>query len=116
MVHDDEILNGYGNIVERYGPFNGRNWPDIGCGATFLAFGRGASQVMQVRLLNGTWEAFATDMLPQELDDAIKVVHLHWIRAMGKVGQAEAFYYLPKQSPYATSTPILSRRGSLPSR
>eukprot|EP00975_Prorocentrum_lima_P058111 12188959-Prorocentrum_lima.AAC.1 len=48
-------------------------WPQYGCGATFLPRARGASAVAEVKLKDGTWQAFMADRLPRELDDEIRM-------------------------------------------
>eukprot|EP00975_Prorocentrum_lima_P011876 2526335-Prorocentrum_lima.AAC.1 len=36
-------------------------WPEIGCGARFVPWARGASMVMEVQMSDGSWEAFMAE-------------------------------------------------------
>ena len=48
----------------------------MGCGAKFTPWAKGESQVVEVKLPDDSWAGFLTDRMPQELDDAIKKVHV----------------------------------------
>ena len=47
--------------------------PDLG--------NQGPALTVEVRLGNGTWDAFAAEILPQELDDATNKSYYHWVMA-----------------------------------
>eukprot|EP00975_Prorocentrum_lima_P051271 10739690-Prorocentrum_lima.AAC.1 len=49
-------------------------WPEVGCGARCVPWARGASMVMEMRMTDGTWEAFMAERFPEALDDEIKKV------------------------------------------
>ena len=44
---------------------------------------------MNTRLEDGSWEAFATERLPGELDNAIKGAYYRWMHTQGKSGPDE---------------------------
>ena len=50
-------------------------WPQIGCGANFKPWSRGASMVVEMMAHDGQWISFMADRLPEQLDDVIKAHH-----------------------------------------
>ena len=71
-IDDPTVVDGYHELVQTCGAYNGTNWPRIGGGSPFELWEEGASQVVGVRLYDGTWDASATGRLPQALDDAVQ--------------------------------------------
>ncbi len=85
-------------MIGRYGD-NLDNWPKVGCGAKFLPWARGESMVAEIRLGDGTWEAFCADRMPRELDDEIKKVHADFFEAAQFLDPAELKEVLPVRLP-----------------
>ena len=63
-IDDPTVVYGYHELVQKYGAYSGTHWPHSGCGAPFVPWKKGASQVVEVRLADGTWAACATGRLP----------------------------------------------------
>ena len=59
----DELSVEYGSDYHR--------WPSVGCGGGFRAFANGASMVVELKI-DGEYQAFVSERLPESLDDAIK--------------------------------------------
>ena len=76
-----------------------RAWPKIGCGAKFVPYKKGKSRAIELKLDDGTWEAFLADRLPKNLDDEIKRVHADFYKAAEKCTAAELIETIPVTFP-----------------
>ena len=67
---NSEAAKWYAELSKEYeDDFN--MWPIIGCQQGFRAYKNGASMVMELKI-NGEYQAFVSERLPEALDDAIK--------------------------------------------
>ncbi len=63
-------------MTKLHGP-NKQLWPDIGCGAKFRPWCRGASKILEIKTDEG-WVNIIAERLPEQLDDAIKDLQHQW--------------------------------------
>ena len=70
-------------------------WPKIGCGSNFVPFAKGLSTVVEMKLPDDTWTAFAAQRFPPELDDAIKGKHAEFYMAAGRLTPQELLGEIP---------------------
>ena len=75
------------------------SWPQPCCGAIFVPWARGPSQVIEIRADCGQWYAFLACRLPQELGDEIKKVPLEWHRACGQLTARDVMDHIPMAVP-----------------
>ena len=71
------------DLYEEHGEIE--NLPKIGCGATFVPWKAGKSQVVYVMSRDGTWHAFAAERMPEQLDNAIKKKKAEWYLAAARL-------------------------------
>ena len=60
------------DLEATYGPYEQGRWPEIGCGCGFKAWSGGGSQVVEIEMPNGDWEAIRAARLPHCIADALK--------------------------------------------
>lgn len=77
----------FGNIV--------KNWPEVGCGARYHGWKRGAGMVIEVCSSEGQWEAFLSEWLPEILKDAIVKEFLRFMNAASVYDTAGMLHHLP---------------------
>ena len=64
-----------------------------------IPFKKKKSRAIEIKLDDGTWEAFLADRLPKNLDDEIKKVHADFYKAAEKCTAAELFDTTPVTFP-----------------
>jgi hypothetical protein len=74
-------------------------WPKIGCGAKFVPWGKGPSIVLELKLEDGSFEAFAADRIPTILDDEIKKAKAHFYMAAKTLTPQQLKDVIPMQFP-----------------
>ena len=62
---DPQLKKWVEDLHENYGPIE--QWPKIGCGSTNVPWAKGKSQVVEVRMSDGTFFAFAAARMPAQL-------------------------------------------------
>ena len=67
---DEQLRKWVGDLHDEYGDI--KNWPKIGCGATFVPWRAGRSQVVHIMSRDGVLHAFSAERMPEQLDNAIK--------------------------------------------
>ena len=82
------------NLKRGYGD-DFTKWPVIGCDSKFVPFAKGMSTVVEMRLEDGSWTAFAAERMPQELDDAIRGKSAEFHNAYMKLSQDELRSVIP---------------------
>ena len=85
-------------LTEKYGD-DCTKWPSIGCGANFKPWAKGHSMVVEIMLKDGSWTAFISDRIPEELDDAIKGKHAEFHNAMNGMSPEELQALIPMDFP-----------------
>ena len=95
--------------------------PNPCCGARYVPWGRGESQVVEIDLEdeNGILQpyCFIAARLPQQLDDEIKKKQAEWVRAQWQLSDKEIIGYLPKVYPcdkYLVNRELMPAIGRFP--
>ena len=82
------------NLSKEYGDDIAK-WKAIGCDSKFVPYAKGMSTVVEMRLEDDTWTAFAAERMPQELDDAIKGKTAEFHMAYKKLSPEELKAVIP---------------------
>ena len=80
-------------------------WPQVGCGARFTPFKKGASMVVEIKQADNEWTSFVAERIPSELDDAIKGHRAKFYMAQKDLTPEELLDTLPMAFPMTHTIP-----------
>ena len=92
-------------IIKQYGS-NIEWWPQPGCSAKFIPYARGASQVLEIQMPDGTWEALLCERVPEVLDKEIKRHLLEFHTACQRLTAEEIKASIPMTVPRTNASDI----------
>eukprot|EP00975_Prorocentrum_lima_P049323 10319612-Prorocentrum_lima.AAC.1 len=75
---------------------NVERWPEVGCGARFVPWARGASMVVEMQMIDRTWAAFMADRFPDVLEKEIQKVREAFYLTVQKLEPEELRETLPR--------------------
>ena len=105
---NSEAAKWFAELKGEYGAdFN--MWPRVGCQQGFRAFKNGASMVVELKV-NGEFQAFVSERLPEALDGAIKKRNYDQFQeACGTLTPKELYDALPMCFPMTHTTEVNGR-------